>query len=263
MADENKGGAAGNNTPAPERPSWLPEKFWKDGKADYEGFSKSYGEAEKKITELSAQVKKASEPKQDDGLSLGGGGTGSIDDLDVPEIVTKAGLKQEDLEKQYAEKGELSAEQYAAFRKVNPGLGRKIVDTIARGLVAEGAIKTQTLQGIKAEAIKIVGGEQQWDTLRNTARDFVPADEIQDIETRLRDPKRFKGAIRDLMDFHAKSVEAGKSKPIIGGNASSGSSVSRGDFAKLMERAGRGDKAAIDQIRTIPQSTIDSWKEDM
>ena len=44
-----------------ERPEWLPEKFWNDGKPDYENLSKSYVEAEKAIhtkkEELSTQIK--------------------------------------------------------------------------------------------------------------------------------------------------------------------------------------------------------------
>lgn len=262
MGDENKGkggdgnqdgNKGGNPPPNPERPAWLPDKF-----KTPEDFRKSYDEAENKIRELSEKVKSA--PAPDDGLSLSGG---NVDDSDIPEIVTKAGLKQEDLEKQYAEHGELTPEQYAAFRKVNPGLGRKVVDAIARGMVAEGAIKTQTLQTIKAEAVKMVGGEQQWDVLRATAKTFVPADEIEDLETRLRSPKHYKGAIRDLLAHHSAAVEAGKTQPLIGGSAPSGSSVTREEFGRLMARASRGDRAALNQIRAIPQATIDSWKEDM
>ena len=44
-----------------ERPEWLPEKFFKDGVADYEGLAKSYTEAEsyigKKKEDLTAEIK--------------------------------------------------------------------------------------------------------------------------------------------------------------------------------------------------------------
>lgn len=46
---------------ASERPDYIPEKFWKDGKADLESLAKSYAEAEKKVLtkteELAAQVR--------------------------------------------------------------------------------------------------------------------------------------------------------------------------------------------------------------
>ena len=51
-----------------ERPEWLPEKFFKDGVADYEGLAKSYTEAEsyigKKKEDLTAEIKTQMEAEQ-------------------------------------------------------------------------------------------------------------------------------------------------------------------------------------------------------
>lgn len=51
-----------------ERPEWLPEKFFKEGKPDYEGLAKSYTEAEtyigKKKEDLTAEIRTQIEEEQ-------------------------------------------------------------------------------------------------------------------------------------------------------------------------------------------------------
>ena len=55
-----------------ERPEWLPEKFFKEGKPDYEGLAKSYTEAEtyigKKKEDLTAEIRTQIEEEQTKGL---------------------------------------------------------------------------------------------------------------------------------------------------------------------------------------------------
>ena len=67
-----------------ERPEWLPEKFWNDGKPDYENLSKSYVEAEKAIhtkkEELSTQIKTEIEEERKKALPE------SPDNYTLPEI---------------------------------------------------------------------------------------------------------------------------------------------------------------------------------
>lgn len=71
-ADKSAGGGAA-------RPDYIPEKFWKDGKADLEGLGKSYVELEgwkgKKVEELTAEALKADRanrkvPEKADGYAL-------------------------------------------------------------------------------------------------------------------------------------------------------------------------------------------------
>jgi len=56
----------GVNEPAPsgpQRPDYIPEKFWKDGKADYEGLAKSYAELEAKQSTPAAAAPPAEAPE--------------------------------------------------------------------------------------------------------------------------------------------------------------------------------------------------------
>lgn len=125
------------------------------------------------------------------------------DDASPAAILEQAGLKQEDVVNAWKEHGSLTPEQYAALRN-RFGVNKAAVDQYLRGQQAEAELATREQASIRASAIEIVGGEAQLKSLLETARDFVPADEIDDINARLANPRSYKGALRDLLDYKQK-----------------------------------------------------------
>jgi hypothetical protein len=187
----------------------------------YAGKYKNPDELEKGYIELQKKIGQPKAPAPDgDTLKLGDVAVDEIPDTaDVGAILERAGLKPEDVSKSFAETGKLSDEQYKAI-KAKLGLPRAAVDQFLEGQQAQITVRAQAQQRIKTEAAAIVGGEAELTNLLANAKSFVPADEIEDINARLGDPKRFKGALRDVLEYRKASVGAGKSAPLVSGESS-------------------------------------------
>lgn len=138
-----------------QRPDYIPEKFWKDGKADLEGLAKSYAELEKKNSTPPA---KPAEGEAKPGEQKPG------------EQVTPKG---DEVFKPYFEEveknGKLSDESYAALEK--QGFSRKMVDAYARGIAAE---RTES----EGKVFEAVGGQEQYAQVIEWAGKNLPQGEI-------------------------------------------------------------------------------------
>lgn len=218
--------------------------------------------AERGYKDLTTLLRTAGKPSEADGQGMTLGDEPTAEEAVSPEqILQKASLSMADLETQYAEHGKLTDEQYKAIQKARPGLSREIIDTMADGMIAKASLVRQEQARMKAEAAEIVGGEDALSEMLKNAKSFVPADEFDDLQARIRDPKRFKGAVRDLKEFHAAAVGSGKAKPLAGGGAppAEGGAKDSTDFARLMRLASSGDQAAIRKIRNTPDAKVREW----
>lgn len=178
------------------------------------------------------------------------------------EIITKAGLKEADLVGQWEKNGTLTDEQYAAFRKVNPGLSKVVINELASGRAAKAALKIQALNAAKMQAAVLVGGEQNLKALLDGARAFVPEGEIAGFNQMLSDPKTMPVAVRALYAMHQAHVGAGRSAPLVGGTpAPAGTPLTAAQRTDLLRRASANDPAALRELAAIPQSEIDNWKK--
>lgn len=86
----------------------------------------------------------------------------------VEAILQTAGLEPAALAATFATDGKLSAEQYAALEKV--GYHQPAVDAFLRGQQAEAKLGAMNAQQVRADAMKIVGGEEQFAHLAEWAR---------------------------------------------------------------------------------------------
>lgn len=214
-------------------------------------------------TLLSSRSKPAEKPTPPgDGLSIpqddpkAGEPAPEPSDFDVPEIITKAGLKPEDLEQAWTEKGDLTPEQYAAIRKAQPGLTNATIKAIARGMAAEAALHASQQAQIKAEATSIAGGQQQLEALLAFAKTEFSGAERADLNRRLADPALFKGALQQITAAHREKVGAGKAQPLINGGPGVAHSVaSADDILKLRRRANSGDQSALAALNALPAKT--------
>ncbi len=184
---------------------------------------------------------------------------------DIKEVLALANLDPASLEKQWTEKGELTAEQYAALKAKNPGLTKLVVDHIARGLVAERATERIAVNQAVNEAAAIVGGKAQFDQLLKDAATFVPADEKDDINARLNSVKHIKGAVRDLLEFRAKHIGAAGAKPLASGSTptTNGTKISLGEFKKLSAQLKDPNPAiaaaAKQRLLAMPPEAMADW----
>lgn len=147
------------------------------------------------------------------------------DDAGVDQVLERAGLKNDDIVKQWSESGKLTDEQYAALKKVNPGYTRAVVDAFIQGQQAAIAAQQQAQQQIKQQAVTMAGGEQQLGNLFQWAARNVPKEQLGDpdnpapgtINHRLADPHLYQGAIRELLATHSEAVGAGKAQALVHG----------------------------------------------
>lgn len=179
------------------------------------------------------------------------------DDVDTAAVLAKAGLKAEDVSKQWTETGSLSDEQYAAIQATLPGVSKAMINSYMASQQVAGQAMQQQQQAIRADAIQIAGGEQQLNNLLATARTFVPKDELDGLNAMLADPKQYKIALRVIMEHHRQSVGAGKSRPLVQGDArGSDAPLRRGtrEYYDAIRAAGRGDQVAKQRLAQLVQS---------
>lgn len=129
---QNQSGTSQETAPAVERPSWLPEKFEKP-----EDLAASYAELEKKLSSGQQETPAAGDKAAEE----------------AREAVTSAGLDFDAFSTEFAEKGELSAESYAALE--GKGLPRDLVDSFIDGQQAKADL-------YRAEVLLSVGGEDTY-----------------------------------------------------------------------------------------------------
>jgi hypothetical protein len=160
-------------------------------------------------------------------------------------LLTDVGVTAEDVTKQWQLAGALTPEQYAKFAA--KGLAQPVVDDYMVGVQARGELAQQRQATIRQEAAAIVGTDEQLSNLLANAAQFVPADELVDINDRLKNPKQFKGALRDVMAFQKQHMGTPNSQPLIDGQpgaATGGAITTRSDYFATVRKAAGGDKTS-------------------
>lgn len=167
------------SAPAGERPSYVPEKFWKDGKIDVEGLSKSYAELEKArsgkpVVEppKPSGEQKPKEPAQ--GEQPKPEGEQKPKEPAQGEQVVIPGVTQEQTTKYWEElsKGNLSEASYGELAKA--GYPKAMVDLYIRGLQADQAEGVNFASDVK----KIAGGEEGYAVMTDWMANNMPAEEV-------------------------------------------------------------------------------------
>lgn len=134
----------------PQRPDWVPEKFWKDGKVDQEGLAKSYAELEKKVSTPPADQK----PKDGEKPTTNPTGEAAFDPFF----------------KEFEAEGKLSDKSYESLQKL--GLPKAVVDQYIAGVQASQA-------ATEARIFETVGGKDNYTKIASWARENLSAAEIE------------------------------------------------------------------------------------
>jgi hypothetical protein len=155
---QQDGQASPSDPKAPsDRPEWVPEKFWKDGKADYEGLAKSYSELEKRLGKPAEAPKATEEAKAPEA------------DKAAEDAVKAAGLDINDLYTKYSSDGQIEDSDYAALEKA--GIPRAMVDQYIAG--------TEALKEVQRVSIfEEVGGKANYESAVRWAASTLSKDEI-------------------------------------------------------------------------------------
>lgn len=170
MAQQAKSGVTRASAEAPvkeDRPAWLPPKF-----KSPEDMAKSYAELEKKLgapkekpaEAPKAETKPAEKPKAPSDLKLPPSEGEKAKD-DATKVVENVGLKMDVFEKEFAEKGELSAESFAALEKA--GIPKAMVDTYIEGRQA-------LAERRMGELHSVAGGAEKFDEMFEWSKGNLP-----------------------------------------------------------------------------------------
>ncbi len=191
------------------------------GKFDsYEELEKSYTELEKKLSQKGKGDNVAQEAEAETEDS-----TPNEDEDAAREAVENAGLDFDALSSAYAEKGELSDDDYASLEKA--GIPRHLVDEFIAGQEARTAL-------IQNEVFKAVGGEDRYDAMSEWAAGNLTEGEIEifNREVNSGDKNRIMYAVKGLKaQFEAASGFEPKRQ--ISGKGSAGDSSSYSSWAQV------------------------------
>lgn len=132
-----------------EIPAGIPEKFIKDGKVDYAALAASYTELEKKVGAPAPEKKAEVTPPV------------------TPEPVQSVpGVEPAQMTKftqEISEKGELSAESYAALAKA--GYPKAIVDAYVQGQIATASVAKTNAEALGTRIADSVGGKDKYNEM--------------------------------------------------------------------------------------------------
>jgi hypothetical protein len=181
--------------------------------------------------------------------------------LDIPALLQRAGLKNEEIITNWSTEGKLTDAQYGKFQAI--GFNRTVVDAFLAGQQAIAAGGQREQETIKMRAYEMAGGAEQLQNLLNWAGNNYQSDKVDDLNQRLASARGFEGALKELLFDYKQAVGAGFTRPMASGsvmpNTASGfASVS--ELVKAMSdarKAGHFDEALKRRIANTPQHILE------
>lgn len=179
-------------------------------------FAKGYKELR---TKLGGNAQQQQQPAQGQQNALSIAAQESGEEADLPTFIQSVGLKQADIAAQWEEHGELTPDQYAAFRK--KGVPKSAVNHM---LTLEAQNRSFVAEKVMNEARAAAGGEQQLNNLLAWARqpNALSEDDRNTYETLRSNPKTTRAAVEWLNAKYANAAGAGGSRAHIEGGSSQG-----------------------------------------
>lgn len=241
--------AAPQNTPAPS-PDGQKPRLYAGKYSSVEDLEKSYDELQKKLGSTKAAAAPSIAPIEPPAPD---------DEAGMADIISRAGLNLDELAARVREHGKPTDEQYAALKKV--GVTRGMANEYL-GMVKETVDARQwRVDRAISEAESVAGGKHELETLRQWAgAGGIDAARLNRLNAQLKnDPAFYPDYIRLVAQEHAKSVQAGGAKPLIGSGAPASTGGLPSDpkeLRALVTAFNRGDPGAIGRVKSIPD---DQW----
>lgn len=171
----------------PQRPEYIPEQFWKDGKADYEALARSYAELEAKQATAATETPAEGEGAQAATVDA----NGKIEKTKAPEapepspLTTAMDKARDEWSSGQAVSDETVAELEAA------GIPKEIFGIYLKGLEA---ITTQTM----GEIHSFTDGADNYGAMATWAAEKLSDAELEAFNTALDNPQLRENAVRGL-----------------------------------------------------------------
>lgn len=170
-----------------ERPDYIPEKFWKDGKADLEGLAKSYASLESRFSQGEAAPAPEAAPQVE--IKPDGKIEKPQEQAPTEEQPTPLTTAMEAARQQWAESGEVSDEVIADLEAA--GIPRDLFNLYIEGVKATQA---KTL----GEIYTFAGGEDQYALMSQWAAANLNDAELEAYNQALDNPALRENAVRGL-----------------------------------------------------------------
>lgn len=227
-----------------ERPSYVPEKFFKDGRINIKAMAESYGELERARSsqQPTPTPAPAASPKADDSKpsqpDAPAADTSAQPPVVIPGVTPEAMTK---FSSEMSKDGKLSDSSYAELAKL--GYPKAVVDAYTKGLTADARIE-QAIQDVRIADKEIaaikesIGGEKVLNDMLQWASNNLDAKDIAVYNDAVsgNDSARVKMAVQGM--FHAYKQSQGPN--LIGGRPPSNGSTgepfkSSAEVVKAME----------------------------
>lgn len=181
--------------------------------------------------------------------------------MDVPAILARAGLSNEDLVTNWSSDGKLSDDQYAKLQ--GAGYSRTVVDTFLHGQYEISQSGGRQQQEMQRNAFEMAGGAEQYDNLSKWASTHYPPAKIDEMNKRLEQPLSYEGAIKEMLFDYKQELGAGFSRPLVNGTSMPNTSSGFANVEELVtamrsaRQSGRFDEALKRRIANTPQHILE------
>lgn len=241
-----------------------------------DGVFHSQAAAERAYNELRTITNRQQTPKPDnkgngkprsDRVTLGQDAL--ADEQDGGDVFSRSGVELKTLVDGYRTTEKIDEKALAALEKA--GLPRQVVTAQVEAIVERDTLRTDAffteaaIMANPALAEQLKAARQDVSRLIKDAAQYVPADEMADINERLNSPVHWKGAIRDLRAMRAAAI-GDPTTGIVSGGAPTGGSAKAAEtideFNELARKAHNGDKAAAARVAaTRKTDQYKKWME--
>lgn len=219
-------GDSGDGDPAdkPEKPEWVPEKFWdaEKGEVKHEELARSYQELEKKLGE---------QDTDDKGDKEGGDDNADGDDDKADKDKTDKSDKEDNVNpiqsarEEWAETGELSEETFEALEKA--GLDRNTVETYINGVKAQ-------QEALEQRAFNKAGGDREsYNEMADWMKANLEGKEIETFNRLVADPETMEQAVEGMFLRYKSATSEGDI--VHGGNQNGATTTSEGYYKNASE----------------------------
>lgn len=184
----------------------------------------------------------------------------STADFNIDQLLDQAGVKNDSVVQNWITDGKLTEEQYAGFAKI--GISQDVVNQFLKGQVAIARNGEYAAESIISKAHDMAGGPEEWGTLMNWASSNYSEEQQEALNTRLEDPTKYEGAIKEMLwDY---KMESGKAftQPLVQGQAGPNTSSGFddvGDFVAAMSQVraqGYADENFKRRLANTPKHII-------
>ncbi|TAE75122.1 MAG: hypothetical protein EAZ84_09915 [Verrucomicrobia bacterium] len=188
---------AGIPADGPQRPEYLPEKFWKDGQADLEALAKSYASLESRFSQGEAPAAPAPEATPQAAITPDGKIEKPQEQAASEEQPSTLTTAMEAARQQWSESGEVSDEAIAALEEA--GIPREVFNLYIAGVKA---VQQEALSAIYSYA----GSEEQYSRISAWAAANLTDAELEAYNQSLDNPALRENAVRGLAARYAAVI---------------------------------------------------------